>query len=113
MKTNTPDSIKLNIAPLFLSTLEGAKSYKVHREPDERVMATIRCSKKQLWFLAYRSKEITGKPFQCGDEYTGRRDHPTTFKVGDWPDGSEHWARIHENKINGPFWVSFTLEFKG
>ncbi len=67
-----------------------------------------RCSKKQLWFFAFRSKEITGQPFSTLDVLGNKQDYPTSFCIGQWPDGSFHFVRISPSQINGPFWLHFT-----
>ena len=90
--------------------LESSKGFKRDLVSDDRVICSIRASKKQLWFFAYKSKEITGENF-TNESATGGKDYPTAFFIGSWDDGSKHFARCNENKINGYFWIEYTESF--
>tara|TARA_R100001463_G_scaffold10301_12_gene30253 strand:+ start:531 stop:881 length:351 start_codon:yes stop_codon:yes gene_type:complete len=94
--------------------LRGSRSFKeLHPKAIDPTLlerryfsyASIRVSKKQLWFFAYRSKELTGTPFEC----EGGVDYPTRFLVGQWPDGSPVWAEVTKNNVDGPFWVRYSI----
>lgn len=99
--------------PELIKLLKTARSFKeVHPKPHRAdrsfsAKVSIRVSKKQLFFYAFRSQELTGAAF----EKEGGVDYPTAFKVGEWEDGSEHWARCSANTVNGPYWVTFTTYF--
>ena len=75
------------------------------KDGEDRIRrVSIRASKKMIWFIAYRLKEITGKRF---DMENGLPDY---LPVGKWPDGSGVVARVSENKHDGPYWIEFSLE---
>lgn len=89
--------------------LRGARGFRettpdIHREDEtHRSEACIRVSKKQLWFFAFKSKEVTGVGFEC--EHGA--DYPTRFLLGHWDDGSEVWAKCNRNKVDGPYWIRY------
>ena len=101
---------KLTMSPearkLLLDRKEGS-SFKIKNDDGEtgRRTVSIRASKKMLWFLAYRLKEITGRNFSA------TYDFPDYIPIGTWDDGSNATAHVSENKFNGPYWIEFTLEF--
>lgn len=88
----------------------GARGFKevtpnIIREDDTYVSkASIRVSKKQLWFFAFKAKEVTGVGFEC--EHGA--DYPTRFLVGHWDEGSEVWAECTKNNVDGPYWIRYS-----
>jgi len=100
----------LTINPELKKILESSKTFKRDIVSEGRVKCSIRVSKKQLWFFAYKSMELTGQRFLTEDA-TGGKGYPTAFLVGSWDDGSKHFAECNENKINGPFWIQYTESF--
>lgn len=99
----------LNVNPTMEKLLLQAKSVQISESCGRKTVA-IRASKKQLWFFAYESMKNTGHKFSTTDGRT-HYDYPVGFAVGNWNDGSVHYAKATANRINGPYWVTFTLEF--
>ena len=99
-----------NIHPEIKKLLDGPQGNAKRRVArDSGIEQTwIRVSKKQLWFFAYRSKEITGERFNTENLMGDIMDYPTVFCIGHHEDGSRIWAEAQENRVDGPFWVRFT-----
>lgn len=80
-------------------------------EDSESSRCSIRVSLKQLWFLSYRAKELTGLPFSC-DGLHGHVGYPTSIPIGNWFDDSVHFAKVEYSSVNGPYWISYTEWFE-
>ena len=96
------------VAELLASYRAKGKDSYLRLIDGGRVEIQIRMSLKQLWCLAFRSKEATGVRFSTRDERDNECGHPTYIRIGTWPDGSPHFASAEANRINGPYWLRFT-----
>ena len=100
----------IQINPALSTFLESFKGFR-RDVVGNRTVCSIRVSKKQLWLVAYRAKEITGRGFCC-EGPGGNVGYPASIPVGQWDDGSPAIAECDENKINGPFWIKYTESSK-
>ena len=98
------------INPEIKKILESCSGFR-RIEDSESSRCSIRVSLKQLWFIAYKSKESTRIPFSC-DGLHGYAGHPTSIPIGRWFDDSAHFAKIASNSINGPFLITYTEWFE-
>jgi len=99
----------IQINPAFSAFLESFKGFRRTTE-EGRTRCSIRINQKQLWLIAYRAQEATGRKFSCQGP-GGTQPYPAAIPVGQWDDGSAVTAEATENKINGPFWIQYTESF--
>ena len=108
MKTTRTQTATIH--PELKKLLESCNGFKRVTE-GAAVRCHIRVSKKQLWFLAYKSNELTGGKFTCEDA-VGYKGRPCHFDVGKWNDGGVAGAECTASPVNGPFWIHYTESLK-